>query len=54
MILETVTIKADNAKGRKIINKSDFVDGVHELFVDEPEIKDLVKQVAHVKGKPKQ
>ena len=53
MILETVTVKADNAKGRKIINKSDFVDGVHELFVDNSEAKDRIKQTTTTRVKPK-
>lgn len=32
MILETVTVKRNGAKGYHIINKSDFVEGVHELY----------------------
>lgn len=31
-IIPTVTIRADNAKGRRIINKSDFDPTVHEIY----------------------
>ena len=37
MIIETVKVKG-GSKGSRIINKSDFVDGVHELF-DAPAIQ---------------
>ena len=30
--METVKVKKDNSKGYHIINLSDFVQGVHELF----------------------
>lgn len=35
MIVPTVTIRADNAKGRKIINEADFDPAVHKLFSED-------------------
>lgn len=34
MILPTVTIFADNARGRRIINEADFDPDTHELWTD--------------------
>jgi hypothetical protein len=39
MIIETVKIKG-GSKGSRIINKSDFVDGVHELFDADSVVKE--------------
>lgn len=35
-LIPTVTIKADNAKGRKIINAEDFDPKLHERFEEAP------------------
>ena len=51
MKLETVTIVADNAKGRKIINKSDFDQTVHQLYGADP--KPVVKPAPAKRGRNK-
>lgn len=53
MKLETVTIVAANAKGRKIINKSDFDPAKHQLFGVEPEPKPVAKSTPVKRGRPK-
>jgi hypothetical protein len=51
MELETVTIVAANAKGRKIINKSDFDPAKHTLFGAKP--KPAPKATPAKRGRPK-
>lgn len=53
MELETVTIVADNAKGRKIINKSDFDPARHTLFGAAPKPKPAPKATPAKRGRPK-
>lgn len=45
MIIETVRIKKDSPKGYCIINKADFVEGVHTVFAveDSPAILPTVE-----------
>jgi len=33
MEIETIKVKHSNHRGFKVINKSDFIDGVHEDYV---------------------
>jgi hypothetical protein len=35
-MIETVKVKRDGKKGYHIINRSDFVEGVHELYEAAP------------------
>jgi hypothetical protein len=35
-MIETVKVKRDGKKGFHVINKTDFVEGVHELYEAKP------------------